>query len=242
MGAVRRASARARGEARRPVLLQAQALPPGRIEELLTLGILPALCLTPPPSHCESRSGTGAAGGSAEDTAIVRLLTTPDGRFTAYHDAPAARPDPLHVLAFALDLVNGAGPASGDAANAALRSVTLWAAWQHFEERNKGSLAPGKIADMVVLSANPLVVSPRAVMEIRVEETIKEGATIWLRDSEEAQGDDGYLSCFASDACRRSMAAAFEGQGGGTVKPPELSTGPRPLSPSDSRDGSAHLR
>jgi predicted amidohydrolase YtcJ len=37
----------------------------------------------------------------------------------------------------------------------------------------------GKLADLVILSANPLAVPPDTIKEIRVEETIKEGRTIW---------------------------------------------------------------
>ena len=38
----------------------------------------------------------------------------------------------------------------------ALRAVTIDAAWQVFQEDNRGSLEPGKYADLVVLSGNPL--------------------------------------------------------------------------------------
>jgi predicted amidohydrolase YtcJ len=49
------------------------------------------------------------------------------------------------------------------------------------EEGRKGSIEPGKFADLVVLSGNPLAVPAAAIKEIRVEETIKEGRTVWLR-------------------------------------------------------------
>jgi dihydroorotase-like cyclic amidohydrolase len=42
----------------------------------------------------------------------------------------------------------------------ALKAVTAWAAYQNFEEDQKGTLEPGKLADLVVLSANPLTVPP----------------------------------------------------------------------------------
>jgi hypothetical protein len=51
--------------------------------------------------------------------------------------------------------------------------------WQHFEEATKGSLEPGKLADLVILSANPAKVDPETIDQIKVLETIKEGKIIY---------------------------------------------------------------
>lgn len=44
---------------------------------------------------------------------------------------------------------------------------------------SKGSLQVGKRADLVVLSANPLTVKTMAIKDIKVLETVKDGATIY---------------------------------------------------------------
>lgn len=62
----------------------------------------------------------------------------------------------------------------------ALRAVTIDAAWQVFQEDNRGSLEPGKYADLVVLSGNPLD-APMAMRELEVERTIVGGATVYRR-------------------------------------------------------------
>jgi predicted amidohydrolase YtcJ len=49
------------------------------------------------------------------------------------------------------------------------------------EEAKKGSIEPGKLADLVILSANPLTAPPATIDTIRVTETIKEGKTVWKR-------------------------------------------------------------
>ena len=51
----------------------------------------------------------------------------------------------------------------------ALRMHTLWGAWGGFEEKIKGSIEPGKLADLVVLGADPLSVEHDALKEMPVE-------------------------------------------------------------------------
>ena len=61
----------------------------------------------------------------------------------------------------------------------ALKAITINAAHQYWEEDKKGSIEPGKLADLVILSDNPLTVKPDAIRDIKVLETIKEGKTIY---------------------------------------------------------------
>ena len=64
----------------------------------------------------------------------------------------------------------------------ALKAVTLWAAWQYGEEKEKGSIAPGKRADLVILEKNPLEVPEEELRSIRILETLKDGETVWKRE------------------------------------------------------------
>jgi hypothetical protein len=61
----------------------------------------------------------------------------------------------------------------------ALQAVTSMAAYQIKEERTKGTLEPGKLADLVILGANPLKVPPRTIKDIPVLQTVKEGQVVW---------------------------------------------------------------
>jgi hypothetical protein len=63
----------------------------------------------------------------------------------------------------------------------ALKAMTIWPAWQHFEEKTKGSIEVGKLADFVILSDNPLTIAQEKLAEIKVLETIKEDKTIYQR-------------------------------------------------------------
>ncbi len=66
----------------------------------------------------------------------------------------------------------------------AIRGYTADAAWFTFEEDLKGSLEPGKLADMVVLSENLLTVDPEGIMDVEVEMTIVGGRVVYEREPE----------------------------------------------------------
>ncbi|WP_269790454.1 amidohydrolase [Stenotrophomonas sp. Iso1] len=61
----------------------------------------------------------------------------------------------------------------------AIKAITINAAYEYFEEASKGSLEPGKRADLVILDNNPMKVDPDAIKDIKVVETIKDGKTIY---------------------------------------------------------------
>jgi hypothetical protein len=61
----------------------------------------------------------------------------------------------------------------------ALKSYTIDAAYASFEENAKGSISPGKLADMVVLSEDPATVPPDQIMKIKVLSTILDGKVVW---------------------------------------------------------------
>jgi predicted amidohydrolase YtcJ len=61
----------------------------------------------------------------------------------------------------------------------ALQAITINGAYMYFEEDGKGSLVPGKVADLVILDGNPLKVDPMAIKDIRVMETVKAGKTVF---------------------------------------------------------------
>lgn len=103
--------------------------------------------------------------------------------FTTHHDAPVAFPDSIRVLSATVTRKargsgNVIGPDQRVDVITALKAMTIWPAYQYFEEAEKGSIETGKLADFVVLSADPTSVEPEALDQLKVVETIKEGVTI----------------------------------------------------------------
>jgi len=71
------------------------------------------------------------------------------------------------------------GPGERVSPYVALKAVTDYAAFQHFEEHFKGTLEAGKMADLVIIEKDPLNVDPLTIKDIKVIETIKGGKSIY---------------------------------------------------------------
>jgi hypothetical protein len=111
--------------------------------------------------------------------------------YTFSHDAPVS-PQPwiLPLVDAGVNRRTPSGMVIGAAERVspygALRAVTAHAAWQIKEEKTKGTLEVGKLADLVILERNPLAVDPATIKDIAVLETIKEGRTIFRREDRSA--------------------------------------------------------
>jgi predicted amidohydrolase YtcJ len=61
----------------------------------------------------------------------------------------------------------------------AIEAYTLGSAYAEFQEKEKGSITPGKLADLVIVSDNLLRIDPRAIREARVEMTMVGGKIVY---------------------------------------------------------------
>jgi predicted amidohydrolase YtcJ len=105
-------------------------------------------------------------------------------RYSVHLDTPVVPMEPLQAVwstvqrrTYGGDVL---GPEQRVSVMEALRAVTIDAAWQVFEEDRIGSLEPGKLADLVILSANPLA-HPEDMRELQVQRTLVGGVTIYRR-------------------------------------------------------------
>jgi predicted amidohydrolase YtcJ len=61
----------------------------------------------------------------------------------------------------------------------AIRGYTIDGAYSGFEEKSKGSIEPGKLADLIVVSADPLTIPSDQIKDIQVLMTVVNGKIVW---------------------------------------------------------------
>jgi predicted amidohydrolase YtcJ len=180
--AVARARARYGAKDLRPVAIHAQLARHDQVDRMAALGIVPSFFTAHTffwgDWHRKNVGEARAAGISPMAYAHRKGL-----RFTNHNDAPVVPPDMLRLTQTAVKRTTRSGfvlgPAERVSPYVALKAITDWAAYQYFEEASKGTLAPGKRADLVILERNPLKVDPSAIQTIQVVETIKDGRSIY---------------------------------------------------------------
>ena len=181
-----RAAAEKHGAAdRRTVGIHSQVMREDQLDDYKELGIIPSFfgmhTFYWGDWHRESVLGPErAAAISPARSALDRGML-----YTQHHDAPVALPSSIAILATQVNRTTRSGKVLGPEQRVssleALKSITINAAYQYFEEDRKGSIEVGKLADFVVLSADPLEVAPERLWDLEVLETIKEGETVFRR-------------------------------------------------------------
>jgi predicted amidohydrolase YtcJ len=184
LGAIKDARAKhAKGKDRRDVMIHCQTVREDQLDTMKEFGIIPSLfgmhCYYWGDWHRDSVLGAERAERiSPARSALKRGMI-----FSQHHDAPVALPSAIRILSSIVTRRTRSGDILGASqcipVDAALKSLTLWPAYHHFEETNRGSIEVGKLADFVVLDKNPHKVPVLALSELKILETIKEGKTIY---------------------------------------------------------------
>ena len=108
-------------------------------------------------------------------------------RMTNHSDFLVTPLDPMFILWTAVNRTSRSGQIIGPDERISvldgLKALTIDGAHQYFEENRKGSIEVGKLADLVILTANPTKVDPAAIKAIKVAETIKGGKSVFRRAS-----------------------------------------------------------
>lgn len=171
----------------RTVLIHGQYLRADQIPELVRLGIFPSLY----PMHTfywgDWHSSSVAGPELAKFISPTGTLHRAGIKFSIHSDAPVTFPNAMRILHSATNRVTRSGVILGPEerldALTALKAMTIWPAYQHFEENSKGSIEKGKVADLVVLSQNPITLPREQLLELKVMETIKDGESVYRADA-----------------------------------------------------------
>jgi predicted amidohydrolase YtcJ len=153
------------------------------------LGIIPNFFLFHPwfwgDQHIDHFIGPERAARMVPARTAIDLGLAP----CAHSDCPVCTPDdpvwpsnPLWAMACAATrrtrTGRDIGPGERLTAREALRLYTINGARASFEERLKGSIEVGKLADLVVLGANPLAIDSWQIKDVPVEKTILGGEIV----------------------------------------------------------------
>jgi len=156
--------------------------PPALMERIKKLG---AVIVTQPPFIYYSGERYLATVPKSQLPWLYRIKSPLEAGIVVAgsSDTPVVPADPLLGIYAAVTRQAENGqvilPEEGITAEQALALYTVNAAYTSFEEKTKGSIAPGKLADMVVLSGDPTHVSPEKIKDIKVEMTIISGEVVW---------------------------------------------------------------
>ncbi|HEX9464325.1 MAG TPA: amidohydrolase [Alphaproteobacteria bacterium] len=117
----------------------------------------------------------------------VKTMLASGIKLTSGSDGPGYWPaDPLRDMCTSVSRKIWSGQTIGSdeaiPAAQALRMFTINAAYNGFEERIKGSIEPGKLADLAVLAQDPLSIEPEKIKDIPVEMTIVDGKIAFVHE------------------------------------------------------------
>jgi predicted amidohydrolase YtcJ len=163
----------------------AQLLSPQDIPRFAALGVIPSM----QPTHCTSdmrwvdaRVGPERSVGAYAWASLLRT----GARIAAGSDFPVESHNPFLGFYAAVTRQNEDGAPDGGwhprermTRDETLRAFTLDAAYASFEEAQRGTLAPGKWADFVVIDRDVMTCEPRQIIQTRVIRTVIAGETVY---------------------------------------------------------------
>jgi len=180
---LKRAQSNLKNRDHRTVMIHGQFTRKDQINSLKDLGIFPALY----PMHTfywgdwHRDSVTGPE--RANNISPTGWMIDQAMRFSIHSDAPVTFPNSMRIIDSAVNRTTRTGKVLGAEHRLspmdALKALTIWAAYQHFEESIKGSLEVGKQADFVVLDADPLTVEATNIKNMKVLKTVNNDKTVF---------------------------------------------------------------
>ena len=166
----------------RPVMIHCQTVRDDQLDRMPDLHMIPSIFVDHVnfwgDIHLQNLGEARAHHISPVKAAMDRNLV-----YNFHTDTPVIQPNLLHTVWTAVNRLTSGGVVLGEdqkiSAFDALKGITINAAFEYGEETTKGSIKPGKRADLVILSENPLKIDPMMIKDITVLQTIKDGNTVY---------------------------------------------------------------
>lgn len=166
----------------------AQVLSPADIPRFAQLGVIASM----QPTHCtsdmawaEKRIGVTRVKGAY----AWRSLLKTGARVPISSDFPGETLNPFYGIYAAVTRQDPQGKPDGGwypeqrmTVEEALRGYTIEAAYAAFEEKQKGSIEQGKLADLIVISNDPTTIEPRELLRTVVLKTFVNGKLVYSAD------------------------------------------------------------
>lgn len=167
----------------RPLIIHAQMTRLDQIERMAELGVTPSFFSAHTYYWGDRHAAIFMGPERAANMSPARWAQEAGVRFSSHMDTPVTPMLPLQAVWSQVNRESTAGVVIGPGQTidrlSALRAVTIDAAWQVFMDDQVGSIEPGKRADLVVLSDNPLTAVD--MRSIKVDRTVIDGATVYSR-------------------------------------------------------------
>lgn len=168
----------------RPVMIHCQTVRKDQLLRMKTIGMIPSMFVDHVyywgDIHLRNLGEERAEAISPAKSAFEQGLCV-----NFHQDSPVVPPDMLHTVWCAVNRLTREGKILGEEERVnvceALKAVTINGAYAYFEEDKKGSIAEGKLADLVILDRNPLKTPVSELKDIKVTETLKEGETVYRK-------------------------------------------------------------
>lgn len=167
----------------RALIIHAQMTRLDQIARMATMGVTPSFYSAHTYYWGDRHAAIFMGPERASNMSPAKWALDAGVRFSSHMDTPVLPMLPLQAVWSQVERKSSSGAVIGEHQRIgrvqALRAVTIDAAWQVFMDDQIGSIEPGKLADLVVLSGNPLETDD--IRDLVVDRTFIGGAEVYSR-------------------------------------------------------------
>lgn len=168
-------------ENNRPVIIHAQTLQTNQLPRVKKLGMIPSYFI----AHVYYWGDIHIKNLGSRAYKISPIKSTIDNgiMYTMHQDTPVILPNMFETIWCAVKRETQNKVILGNDEKIsvldAIKGITINAAYQYFEENQKGTIKIGKNADLIIVNKNPLKIDIDEIKSLKILETIKKGEVLY---------------------------------------------------------------